>query len=550
MTPNPGENGPKTPKKRGRKPKNAVILPGLPSKTARSDAIIAFIERLHVPSGIGQGEPLALDDFQKDLIRATYDPVSERGLRRIRRALWTVARKNGKSALAAALVLVHLVGPEAKSNAEVYSCASDRNQAANIYKMAAQMVRLDPELDAMCKCLDTTKRIVCYELGAFYQSLAADARRLHGFNPTFVIYDELAQAKSRELYDVMATSFGAQEEGLLLVISTQSSDPEHIMSELVDDALAQEKGELDDPTFYGKVFALPEKMDWRDERNWVLANPALGKFKSLDHMKALFHKAARSPAAEATFRALELNQRVDSVESLVTSADWKDCEADFGLNDMRGFPLYCGLDLSGRLDLTAFVMAWYLGNGRAAVKSLFWTPKEELAERSKQDGAKYPEWERRGFLRTIPGRVVSFKPVVQMIAGLVAGHDLKSIAYDKWKIDDFKAEMERAEVNPESWNLTAFAQTFADMSPAIEKVETLVIEKAMQHDGNPVLTYCLGNVKVIKDSSGNRKFDKRKKNRRIDGAVAMAMALRTMDIAEKVEIEGPSVYESRGLLVL
>jgi len=521
----------------------AIIVP-------RSVAIIEFIERLRVPSGIGQGEPLILEEWQKQLIRDTYDPKGENGLRRIRRALWSMARKNGKSALAAALVLVHLVGPEAKSNAEVYSCASDREQAANIYKMAAQMVRLDPELDAMCKCLDTTKRIVCYELGSFYHSLAADARRLHGFNPTFVIYDEIAQAKNRDLWDVMTTSFGAQPEGLLLAISTQSSDPEHIMSELVDDALAQASGELDDPSFYGRVFAVPDKLDWRDEANWPLANPAIGKFKSIEHMRSLAAKAKRSPSAEASFRALELNQRVDSIEGLVTSADWRECAGDVDPISLRGFPLYCALDLSGRQDLTAFVMCWYLGGGNAVVKSFFWTPKDELSERAKRDGAKYVEWEKRGHIRAVAGRIVNYKAVVQQVHALISGHDLKAIAYDKWRINDFKSEMERADIDPDTWHLSEFGQSFKDMSPAVEKLESMVIAHTLQHDNNPVLTYCMGNVRVIKDVSDNRRFDKRKKNRRIDGAVALAMALRTMDIAEKTEVEAPSVYEKRGLLVL
>lgn len=534
-----------TKKPRGRPKKAAVSA----VKIRRSDRIIEFIERLQVPSGIGQGRPMRLREWQKDLIRGTYDPLDELGNRRIRRALWSVARKNGKSALAASLLLVHLVGPEAKQNAEVYSVASDRAQAAQVYKMASQMVALDAELAEMCKCLDTTKRIVVYQLGSFYQSLAADARRLHGFNPTFVIYDELAQAKNRDLYDVMTTSFGAQEEGLFLAISTQSSDPNHIMSELSDEAAAQERGELDDPTFYGKVFSLPADADPFDERLWKLANPALGDFKSMKHMKSLAHKAARSPSALAAFKALELNMRVDAVEALINSEDWKACHQPLDANDMRGYPLYCSLDLSSRRDLTAFVMAWDLGGGRVAAKSYFWTPKELLAERSKIDGAKYQEWADAGHMKATEGKTVGYDYVVRFVAAAIEGHDLKSIAYDRWRIDQFRTEAERAGFNPEEWNMTEFGQGWKDMSPAIEKLEGLAIEHNLIHDGNPVLTYCMSNVKVSSDAAGNRKFDKRLKNRRIDGAVALAMAIAAIDVAKKPEIEGPSVYEQRGLLV-
>jgi phage terminase large subunit-like protein len=535
------EIGKKSAKKPGKVGLNSPVY-------RRSDRIFQFIERLKVPSGIGQGTPMKLREWQKDLIRGTYDPTDERGLRRIRRALWSVARKNGKSALAASLLLVHLVGPEAKQNAEVYSVASDRAQAAQVYKMASQMVALDDELANMCKCLDTTKRIVVYELGSFYQSLAADARRLHGFNPTFVIYDELAQAKNRDLYDVMTTSFGAQEEGLFLAISTQSSDPNHIMTELSDEALAQERGELDDPTFYGKVFYLPADVDPFDESRWHEANPALGDFKSIKHMRSLAAKAQRSPSALASFKALELNMRVDATEAFINSVDWKACEGDVDISAMRGKPLYCALDLSSRRDLTAFVMAWDLGD-RVATKSFFWTPKDEIAERAKIDGAKYVEWSDAGYMKATEGRTVNYDYVVRFVAAAIDGHDLKSIAYDRWRIDQFKTEAERAGFRPDEWNMSEFGQGWKDMTPAIEKLESLAIEHKLIHDGNPVLTYCMSNVKVTKDAAGNRKFDKRLRNRRIDGAVALAMAVSAIDIAEKPEVIGPSVYEQRGLLV-
>ncbi len=214
---------------------------------------------------------------------------------------------------------------------------------------------------------------------------------------------------------------------------------------------------------------------------------------------------------------------------------------------MKGYPLHCGLDLSGRQDLTSFVMTWDLGGGKIAAKSFFWTPKDSLAERQKRDGAKYVEWEKKGFLRATEGKVVGYGDVVKMIARLVDGHDLQSIAYDSWHIEAFKTEMERAGIDPESWPLHPFAQTFKAFSPAVEKLENLIIEHGLTHDSNPVLTYCMSNVRVTSDSSGNRKFDKRRRNRRIDGTVALTMAVYAMDVAEKVEKAAPSVYERRGL---
>lgn len=506
-----------------------------------------------MPSGIGQGTGLVLEDFQKEFVVEVYGPRNPDAaqLRRIRRALMSIARKNGKSAFAAGLVLVHLVGPEAKTNGDVLSAATDREQAAHIYKMAKQMVELDPELKSLCACLDSVKRIVCYHNGNFYQSLAADGRRNHGGNPVFCIYDELAQALNRELYDVLTTSFGAQQEGLFLVISTQSSDPQSVMSELCDDAIAQMAGEYEDPYFYGVVYAVPEGVDIYDEEIWKLANPAIGKFKSVEHMRALAVKARKSPSAESAFRALELNQRVDGLQALVNSADWRACKQPFDPDDMRGLKCYGALDLSSRMDLSAFTLSWVQpDNVCVATKTWFWTHETDLAEREQQDGARYREWQQGGWLRVLPGRSISFKAVVRDIDAIITGHDLQATAFDRHRIDELKREMEYEDIPEDRFKLLEHGQGFIGMAPAVDALEARVVEHTLHHDGNPVVTHCLSNVKVITDPAGNRKFDKRNRNRRIDGAVTLAMSLSAISKADTPEVKKPSVYLTRGLRAL
>lgn len=507
---------------------------------------------------------MRLEEWQKQFIRDVYDPyfTNDKGerLRRIRRALLSIGRKNGKTALAAGLVLVHLLGPEAKRNGEVYSAATDRNQAGHIFKTCRQMIEADPELAAMCGVFSSVKRIVCYHLGSAYQALSADARRQHGFNPSFVIYDELAQALDRELYDVLQTSFGAQEEALMLVISTQSADNESVMSELCDDALEQERNpELRDPTFYGKVFSVPDDADPLDETKWHLANPALGVFRSLADMRSLALKAAKSPDALNTFRNLYLNQRVSTSAGLVNSLDWKACTGEVDPEKLRGKPFCGALDLSQRTDLTCFGAVWDVGNGRKAAKTWYWLPsdfeektgEEALTARQKRDGARYLEWWKAGHLFLTPGKVVDYKKVVEFVAPLLRaqGDNLVAVAYDRWRIDQFKTELVNAKEDPEKWKLVEHGQAFRDMTPAIDALETSVIQHLLTHDGNPVLTYCMSNIRVAKDPAGGRKFDKRQRNRRIDGAVTLAMGLNAASKVEQEEKKGPSVYETRRIRV-
>ena len=208
-----------------------------PDGRRRAPAVIKFIERLTVPSGHGMGKPFELEPFQKLFIRAIYEP--HLGLRRaVRRAILSMARKNGKTALIAAIVLAHLVGPEAVVHGEIYSAANDRDQAAIVYKFARQMVELEPELAAEIDLVPSTKTMIARRTGSVYRAISAEAGTKHGYLPSVVIYDELAQAKNRDLYDVLDTSFGARDEPLFIVISTQSNDPEHIMSKLIDDGIS------------------------------------------------------------------------------------------------------------------------------------------------------------------------------------------------------------------------------------------------------------------------------------------------------------------------
>ena len=254
---------------------------------------IDFIECLTVPSGVGQGAPFRLQKWQKDFIRDIYEPTLPDGRRVVRRAILSMARKNGKTALIAAMALAHLVGPESIPNGEIYSAANDRDQAAIVFKFARQIVELDKELRGRVEIIVSTKTMLARRTGSIYRAISAEAGTKHGYMPSLVIYDELAQAKNRDLYDVLDTSFGAREEPLFIVISTQSNDPEHILSQLIDDGLSG-----DDPTITCHLFAADEDCALDDKAQWRKANPALGAFRDYDDLAASIDKATRMPAEE------------------------------------------------------------------------------------------------------------------------------------------------------------------------------------------------------------------------------------------------------------
>jgi phage terminase large subunit-like protein len=454
--------------------------------------------------------------------------------------------------LIAALALCHLVGPEQVPNGEIYSAANEREQAAIVFRVAAQMVRAEPELMALLKVVDSTKTIACYSNGSFYRAISAEAGTKHGLNPTVVIYDELAQAKNRDLYDVLDTSMGARLEPLFITISTQSNDPEHILSKLIDDGLNAK-----DATTVCHLYAVPEDCDdIFDSRVWKKANPALGDFRDLADFKALAAKASRMPAEEPKFRNLYLNQRVAPVSSLISRPEWLACsgKADFA----DGEPVYLALDLSSTTDLTALVMVSAENGTR--VRPFFWKPEDLLRDHSARDfgsgNMRYVEWHKAGFLDVTQGRSIDPQSVALKIASLCETYRVLGMAYDRWRVKDLLREFDRVglEASDEAGKeatltLIPWGQGYRDMAPAIDALELAVLNRELEHPSNPVLTWNMANAIATMDPAGNRKLDKDKARFRIDGAVALAMAV-GLKARDRKEDDGPSIYETRGVLMV
>jgi len=510
---------------------------------SRAQDVIKFIERLTVPSGIGQGQPFKLMEFEKRFIRDIYEPHIGRH-RVVRRAILSIARKNGKTALIAAIVLAHLVGPEAIRHGEIYSAANDRDQAAIVYKFAKQLIEQEPELLAEVELIPSTKTMLARRTGSIYRAISAEAGTKHGYLPSVVIYDELAQAKSRELYDVLDTSFGARDEPLFITISTQSNDPQHILSKLIDDGLSGF-----DPSIICHLYAADENCDLLDERQWKKANPALGVFRNREDLAAAMRKAKRMPAEEMKVRNLFLNQRVSPVSTLISREAWMGCAGEVSFEP--GEDVYLALDLSSVLDLTALVMGSVADPCR--VWPFFWKPEELLNEHSYRDfgtgATRYREWYNEGHLLVSPGRTIDHEVVAKKIAELYQRFRVRALAYDRYRMNDLLREFddiglaayqETDNNNGPKWmtrkqeiglRVVPWGQGYKDMAPAVDALETAITDKKLIHPNNPVLNWNVANAVATMDPAGNRKLDKEKARFRIDGAVtlAMLMGLRSRD---------------------
>ena len=508
----------------------------------RAERVIKFIEKLTVPSGRGQGKPFKLQPWQRKFIEDIYAPALPDGRRVVRRAILSMARKNGKTALIATIALAHLVGPERIPNGEIYSAANDRDQAAIIFKFARQIVELEPELASKIDVVPSTKTMVARATGSVYRAVSAEAGTKHGYLPSLVIYDELAQAKSRDLYDVLDTSFGAREEPLFITISTQSNDPEHVLSQLIDDGISGA-----DPTIVCHLFAADEDCALDDKRQWKKANPALGVFRDYADLASAVEKATRLPSEENKVRNLFLNQRVSPTTILISRAEWMACAGDAQFVD--GEDILLALDLSNTVDLTALVMG--SADDVMRVQPYFWKPADTLVEHSQRDfgsgNNRYRDWHEAGFLETSPGRSIDKRSVAMRIAELTRRYRVRGLAYDRWRIDDLLRELDALGLQSfkegdkgDGLRLIPFGQGFRDMAPAVDALESAIIERKLIHPNNPVLNWNMANAVAIMDPAGGRKLDKDKSRFRIDGAVALTMlaGLRSRDrVAKPVDIE-------------
>ena len=499
------------------------------NENTRGQRVIAFIEEFcRIPEGEHVGKPMRLAAFQRQFILDIYDnPIGTR------RAYLSIARKNGKSALIAALLLAHICGPEAHTNTQIVSGAMSRDQAALVFALASKMVNLDQRLIDVTRIIHSTKRIIGLARNVEYRALAAEGKTAHGLSPILAVLDEMGQVRGpqSDFIDAIITSQGAHANPLLIAISTQAPNDNDLFSIWLDDAKDSK-----DPRIVSHVYESPQDADLMDQAAWAAANPALGTFRSLEDAREQAERATRMPSFEATFRNLVLNQRVEVAAPFISRSVW---QANALEPDERVFlatPVYVGIDLSAKNDLTAMaILARQDGIWHARL--YFWTPAATLAERSKRDRAPYGVWASEGYIKAIPGVSIDYETVAKDIADELGGYMIKSVAFDRWRFDMLKKELTDIGVE---LPLVPFGQGYRDMTPALEALETTLLNNQLAHGFNPVLTMCMANTRVEMDAAGNRKLNKAKSTGRIDGAVALAMAMgiAAADINEDGDFDG------------
>lgn len=457
----------------------------------------------------------------------------------VRTVILSFGRKNAKTALVAFIALLHLAGPEAQENSSLVSAARSRDQAAQVFNYASKCVRMNPDLDAAINIRDTAKELLCPELGTFYKALSAEAKTQLGRSPILVIHDELGQVVGPrdDLYEALDTAQGAHEAPLSIIISTQAPTDADLLSILIDNALSGA-----DPTVRVMLYTAPMELDPFSDEALIAANPAFGDFLNANECRRLARQAKQMPSREAAYRNLTLNQRVTSHSPLISRSVWESCAQKYTPDDFDGCPCWIGLDLSATTDTTAMVLV-FKRDGKLWAWPYFWLPAEGLKDKALHDRVPYDVWAEQGYLFTTPGRSIDMLYVAKQAAEIARRFKVQTVAFDRMFFKFLQPQLEREGVN---LPLQEFGQGYLSMAPAVNALESCALNDELRHPGHPILTNHAANAIVLTDPAGNRKLDKSKSTGRIDGMVALTMAVR---VATE-HVDAGNVYERKEVLVL
>lgn len=485
-----------------------------------------FHDCLQHIEGEWAGRPFTLLPWQQAVVANLFGWKRPDGLRRYREMFLEVPRKNGKTPLAAGIVLVLLVVDDERG-AQIYSAAADRDQAALIYRHASGMVAAEPELEARVLVRVSGKCLEYPAAGSFYRALSAEARSKHGFNSHAVVVDELHTQRNASLLEVLESSMGTRRQPVFVSITTTDFARPSICNEKEDHAEKVAAGTVEDPEFLPVLYRADPSDPWDQEATWRKANPSYGISIKPDEMAREARKAKRSPRARNSFLRLRLNVKTNADVAWIPQELWGPCGVpsmlERGLDawidelGLEGAECFGGLDLSAVSDLTAFVL--YFPEQRALLP-WFWAPAEEAEEREEREGQSYTAWASDGWLELIPGRSIDLDLVRTRIVELGERFLVREINFDRWGSAQIVKQLDNA-----GFEMVQFGQGYASLSAPSKELERMWLDGELRHGGHPVLAWNAANVMIETDSADNIKPSKKKSTDRIDGIVASVMAL-------------------------
>ncbi|WAJ30950.1 terminase large subunit [Antarcticirhabdus aurantiaca] len=486
---------------------------------------VNFLRALRHPKSILPGRAFQLDEWQERIVRRIYGPRNADGTRIVSRVALMLPRGNRKTSLAAALALLHTIGPERQPGSEAIFAAADRKQAGIGFKEAAGIVRQDKRLVAAVGIYDAhnaPKKLLYRKEASYLEVISGEGGPQHGRTPAFVLADEIHIWKGRDLWEALTTGLEKTDNSLLVVASTAGRGEDNLAFEFFDDARKVARGAVDDPTLLPILFEAPRDADWTDEELWHRVNPGLRHgYPSLTGFQNHAKRAGRSVGERQSFRQLKLNIWLDaSTDPFVDMGIYDEGRKAIDEEDLEGVPCWLGVDLSSTVDLSVIVACWRTADGYF-VRPWFFCPEETISTREDASGGSYREWKEAGLIEATEGSVIDYRAIENRIVEICEQFDVREIAFDP-----FMARQVQPGILEKGLPAVDFRQVPSLMMPAIHELERAILGGEFMHGAHPVLRHCFANVVVKRNDQGHvAKFTKPKQWLSIDGAVAAAMAV-------------------------
>jgi len=506
---------------------------GLWFDRAAAHRVLEFVPICRHSKGEWAGQPLDLSPWQMWATWVLYGWRRADGFRRFRRAYLEVPRKNGKSTWISALGLYHLVADN-EPGAEVYIAATTRGQANIVFKEAASMIRKSPELSSR---LERFKDVIVYEAqDAKWQALDGKPDTKDGFNPSAAFLDELHAHKDRGMYDVLESALGARRQPLMLAITTAGGNRHGICWEVREVCRQILEGLFENDSQFALICHCDDELDWTDPRAWEQANPNLGLSLKLDYLQEQCRLAKQRLSFRTEFLRKNLNRWADSFTCWLNLERWRAAGRDADgqeldpvawraemLARLRGRACYGGLDLASVIDLAAYVLVFPPQDegDRLIVLPWFFAPQDTATARAEIDRVPYLEWAERGFLELTAGDVIDTREIRAQIQRTAADYGVQEIGYDSYQ----GTHLALAIRDEDGIVMVPIPQTTKFLNEPSKKLEEMVLKGALDHGNNPVLTWMAGNCQAFVDGSGAIRPDKKRSAEKIDGIVALVMAL-------------------------
>jgi len=513
---------------------------GLVLNKKKAELALLFFNLVKHSKGEWAGQPFHLEAWQQFIVWNLFGWYRDNGTRRFRWAYNEVARKNGKSTLAAGIGL-YLLTADGEPGAEIYSAATKRDQARITHSEATRMVKASPALRKRVRVFRDNLHVE--STASKFEPLGRDTDSMDGLNVHGAIIDELHAHKTRDLVDILETAQSARRNPLQFEITTAGYDRESICWEHHEYTEKVLSGVIEDDRWFGIIYTIDTDDDWQDESVWRKANPNIGISKKIDYMRQQAQRAREIPSQLNAFLRLDLDVWTQSETKWVNLEHWKLCGQAIDANGLRGRRCYGGLDLSSTTDVSAFVLVFppERSDDPYQVLCRFWIPEDSMHERSRRDRVPYDAWVRQGYMVATPGNVIDYDYILAQIDEDAQMYDLQEIAFDRWGATKIVQELQEMGLT-----VVQFGQGFASMSAPMKELEKLILSHKLAHGNNPVLAWMADNLVAAVDPAGNIKPDKQRSIEKIDGMVALIMAL---DRALRHDDSG-SVYEERGILTL